>query len=236
MKETVKGAEERFLECLDKLSVRHHLYSVWRDFVTMSACAISNMVDSHHFDQREEMYLDAMRKYDKDEQWLFPRMLALLTRECYERPEQDFLGRIYMERGLNSSSDQVFTPFHVCQLAARVSLIHVLDMIDRDGYISIVDSCCGSGAFLIASVQVAHRRLVEAKIDPQDKILAIGRDIDETVALMCYIQLSVLGMTGYVEVGDALAESPVSCWYTPGYLCSAFNGDHHQSNNMRTEI
>ena len=51
-----------------------------------------------------------------------------------------------------------------------------------------------------------------------------GQDIDETVALMCYIQLSLLGVAAYIKVGNALTEPMTTAdllenyWFTPMYF------------------
>lgn len=41
----------------------------------------------------------------------------------------------------------------------------------------------------------------------QNDVLFVGQDVDRVVALMCYIQLSVLGCAGYVAIGNSLTNS-----------------------------
>ena len=50
-----------------RLSERHGRHEVWSDFVTMSACALSNAGDKRFFQEREEMFLAAVKRYTKDE-------------------------------------------------------------------------------------------------------------------------------------------------------------------------
>ena len=76
----------------------------------------------------------------------------------------------------------------------------VPDLIEKHGFISVNDSCCGSGAMLIAFA----RNCQEDDIDFQRKVLFVGQDIDPVVARMCYVQMSLLGMPGYVVIGDSL--------------------------------
>ena len=51
-----------------------------------------------------------------------------------------------------------------------------------------------------------------------------GAWIDETVALMCYIQISLLGVAGYIKVGNSIADPMTTdddkskYWYTPMYF------------------
>ena len=58
----------------------------------------------------------------------------------------------------------------------------------------------------------------------QNHVLVVGQDIDFTVAMMCYIQLSLLGVAGYIKVGNSLTEpmttddTTKNYWFTPMYL------------------
>lgn len=96
--------------------------------------------------------------------------------------------------------------------------------LEKQGYITICDPCCGAGGMLIAAVNSVKKKLRSTKWNAQDCMLMIGQDIDEIAALMCYIQLSLFGMAGYVKVGNALTE-PISehdtmdqYWFTPMYF------------------
>ena len=58
----------------------------------------------------------------------------------------------------------------------------------------------------------------------QRYLLVVGQDIDETVALMCYIQISLLGLAGYIKVGNSITD-PITTdhdkskyLYTPMYF------------------
>ena len=45
-----------FLNEFNKLTRTHRPFDVWRDFVIMFACAISNPLDKFHYKDREERY------------------------------------------------------------------------------------------------------------------------------------------------------------------------------------
>ena len=68
-----------------------------------------------------------------------------------------------------------------------------------------------------------------AGLNFQNHILVIGQDIEELVALMCYIQISLLGVAGYVKVGNALTEpmtygdSMENYWFTPMYFSDVWH-------------
>ena len=74
------------------------------------------------------------------------------------------------------------------------------------GAITICDSCCGAGATLIAGVHAARKQLEKENLNYQNHVLVVAQDIDEIVALMCYIQLSLLGVAAYIKVGNTFTE------------------------------
>lgn len=222
--------KKEFLRVFNQLTNRHRSWDVWRDFIVMYACALSNPVDKQHYDEREALYLRTIKKYNKQEQPLFSELAAHTVMALEENPEQDFLGNIYMSLNLgNQHNGQFFTPYHVCELMAEVSMQDSVLKIEKEGYITINDPCCGAGATLIASVHAAKKRLEKAGYNYQNHVFVVAQDIDMTVALMCYIQLSLLGVAGYVKVGNSLTDpittnnSTENYWYTPMYFFPAWS-------------
>ena len=142
-----------------------------------------------------------------------------------ENPEQDFLGSIFMELNLgDKSNSQFFTPYHVCELMAKVTEEDVAAVVKEKGYITINDFCCGAGATLIAAINEARKQLEKVNLNFQNHVLVVAQDIDEIVALMCYIQLSLLGVAAYIKVGDVFTQ-PMSTddngenyWFTMMYF------------------
>lgn len=223
-------SKKEFLRVFNQLSNRHRSWDVWRDFIVMYACALSNPVDKQHYDEREALYLRTIKKYNKQEQPLFSELAAHTVMALEENPEQDFLGSIFMSLNLgNQHNGQFFTPYHVCELMAEVSMWDSVLKIEKEGYITINDPCCGAGATLIAGVHAAKKRLEKAGYNYQNHVFVVAQDIDMTVALMCYIQLSLLGVAGYIKVGNSLTDpittndSTENYWYTPMYFFPAWS-------------
>lgn len=217
--------KKEFLRIFNQLTNRHRSWDVWRDFITMYACALSNPVDKEHYDERESLYLRIIKKYNKQEQPLFSELAAHTVMALEENPEQDFLGSIFMSLNLgNQHNGQFFTPYHVCELMAEVTMQDVVSKIEKDGIITINDPCCGAGATLIAGIHAARKRLEKAGYNYQNHVLVVAQDIDMTVALMCYIQLSLLGVAGYIKIGNSLTDpitendSKENYWFTPMYF------------------
>lgn len=106
---------------------------------------------------------------------------------------------------------------------AQMQTDTAMERIERDGWISANDPACGGGATLIALADA----LIQRKVNYQQTVFFVGQDINATTALMCYIQLSMLGCAGYVIIGDTLrapdtASAPVApeganVWKTPMY-------------------
>lgn len=183
-------ARKEFLKTFRKLTYRWRSWDVWTDFVTLVACTISNTVDKLHYEEREASYMRIITKYSKDEQALFPELFAQLVLALEDNPEQDFLGDIYTELGLNSDDHkQYFTPYHICHLMAELTFGDLAKEVEEKGFVTIHDTCCGAGATLIAAANVAKVKLGKADLNFQNHILITGQDIDPLVTMMCYIQL-----------------------------------------------
>lgn len=200
--------KKEFLEVFKKITYHHRAWDVWRDFVIMFACSLSNSVDKSHYDEREKRYLKTIKRYSKTKQALFPELVAHTVMALEKNQEQDFLGDIFMSLNLgNGANGQFFTPYHVCDLMAKIAMGEdVAHQVKEKGYIALHDPCCGAGATLIAGIHEARRQLEKEEMNFQNHVLVVAQDIDEIVALMCYIQLSLLGVAAYIKVGNSLTE------------------------------
>lgn len=228
-----KTARQKELEKLyNKMCGRYSRYEVWQDMVWMVATAISNAVDKRYFDQREANYMRIVQKYSEDEIRVFPEFFTHIVMGMEENPDCDFLGELYMDLELgNKHAGQFFTPYSVCQLMAECSIDddYLKKQLEKDGWISVNDCACGAGATLVAAAN--HFRKIG--INYQMQALFVAQDVDATVALMCYIQLSLLGCAGYVVIGNTLTEPQVGsvllgedsprCWFTPMYFHEAWS-------------
>lgn len=105
--------------------------------------------------------------------------------------------------------------------------------VDRNGTHYYSDPTCpkcgGTGATLIAAVHAAAKPLSEAGFNWQNHVLVTAQDIDYTVALMCYIQLSLLGVAAYIKIGNTFTEPMSSTdtlenyWFTPMYFSGVWS-------------
>lgn len=227
---TVRDTHQKaFAKIFDSLVGRYSRWQIWQDFVVMSACSVSCMVDKSHAEKREEMYRQIAGKYQDDELQAFSHMLAEVVIGMERNPNQDFLGELYMNLELgNSQAGQFFTPYDVCRLMASVTMgVDLKEQIERHGWVAVNDCACGAGATLLA----AANEFRSQGINYQTRVLFVAQDVDCIVGLMCYLQLSLIGAAGYVEITNTLTNPTVTVgkgaliprtgpnvWYTPMYF------------------
>lgn len=212
---------KEFEDLYYSLAQRHGREEVWRDFITMSACSISNAVDKRFYDQREKMYMDAVKRYMPEEAKKIAEMFALVVMSLTQRPNQDFLGETFSALALhNEWKGQFFTPYHVGAFMAAVNIEPAKEQLNDKDLITVSDCCCGAGCLLIAFANEA----MKAHLDFQNRMLFVAQDLDYVAGLMCYIQLSLLGCKAIVKIGNSLTDPFVEgdmekdcVWLSPMY-------------------
>lgn len=217
--------QKNFLKIFNGLTGKHSRWEIWEDFVTLTAIEISNSTDKVNATERTKMYQTIISKYSAKERDGMAEMLAEVVMGMEQNPDQDFLGSLYMMCELgNDHAGQFFTPYDVCRCMVEISG-ESNPAAENAGFFSVADPACGAGALLIAFANLCRRK----NICYHDKVLFVAQDIDLTVGLMCYIQLSFLGCAGYVVIGNTITEPSTAydhrgllpagpqsrIWYTP---------------------
>lgn len=231
-KATDNDYKKRFMNGFKMLCNRKSSYTVWSDCMALFAITLANtsilpLAKEEPFKSvytgREKEYLRIINSYEKKEQKLFPQMFALLVEELELHPNQDLLGSLFMELGIsNKHAGQFFTPYSVCELMSGVTINkkQLAKDVHNKGYVIINDCACGAGATLISATE--HCKSMFKKLNYQDHVGVVAQDIDITCVHMCYIQLSLHGLSGYVVHGNALTEPEVTdlhrIWFTPMYF------------------
>lgn len=218
--------QQQIVKMLQSMDGKHNLWEVWQDFILMMATSIANKFPGPFWQEREDSYLKAAKKYSAKELASFAEMYAYVVDGLEKDPEQDFLGSLFMALELGSHwKGQFFTPYDICRMMAWVAGVdRVAEEIKTKGWV---------GATLIAFAN----ECVKAGVNYQQKILFTGQDLDRLAAMMCYIQLSLLGCPGYVVIGDTLSHPATAydknallptigqdVWFTPMYYSDLWTG------------
>ena len=197
--------KKEFRALMDQFAFRYSRWQVWNDFLSLSAISLANVVPTPEKKRREERYRSIMDGYREEEREIFPQMLGIVVQALSDDPEQDFLGSMYHHLELQQEQKgQFFTPYHICEFMAEIQFAGdgKERQMEERGCISVNDPACGAGAMLIAFANVAKKH----GINYQERVLFVAQDIDRTAAMMCYIQMSLLGCPAVVVIGDSLAK------------------------------
>ena len=231
---TVRGADARgFVKAFNSICQWNGNWERWNDMVHLFAIELVNTVDLNHKDARNRDYIRIAEKYKPEEFKGFTELFCILVESLERNPFQDFLGSMYMQLDMGSKwHGQCFTPFGVCQAMASMAMPEemVKQQLQERGWISINDCACGAGATLIAAAE----RLFQMGVNYQQQALFVAQDLDTTVAMMCYIQLSLLGCAGRIRIGDTLTDPETGplligdggpkTWYLPMFYDSVWCG------------
>ena len=200
----------------DKLTKRHNPHQIFNDFLELSSLAISNSVDYSNYKAREDRYIEISRKYTSDEIKIFTEILAKLTIEL--KNPRDVLGEMlmYLEEG-NSKKGQYFTPFHISLLTASLGFDE--EKLKSDGLLTVNEPSCGGGALIIALYTIMKNK----GYNPQKQLRVFSGDLDLKSVFMCYIQLSLLGISAVIHYSNAMNGEVFSTWITPGFYTLGAN-------------
>lgn len=203
----LREEQKEFQKIFSGLCETKSSWQVWSDFVECAAISISNAVDheSKASQEREARYMRVMKTYRETEQRCFGQLFVIVAEALEANPDQDFLGELFMALELgNHWKGQFFTPYCVCKMMAAMQIGGSEEAIERRGWVGVMDPACGAGALLIAA-----RNVFASKGIGYRQTLFVCQDIDHVAALMCYIQLSLLGCAGYIVIADSICNPTV---------------------------
>lgn len=209
-----------FIKIIENLSGRYSVRTVFSDFVTMCSIATSNALNMNS--ELEAEYMSIAKKYSQDQFKLFAKMNAILVKEL-ETNMRDFLGDVFMKLKVANNKDQYFTPLNIGTLLDRITATE-----NDENIITVLDPTCGSGVLAIAKA----KNLLEQGINYQIHLRADMTDKERLVLLMCYLQLSLLGIDAVCKVGDSIEGTVDEVWRTPMWY---WHVDERRTLNTFTE-
>lgn len=200
------------IDLLESCDAKHNICEVFRDFITMFAISIKN---AYHYSQDDEnRYLEIAKKYSEQELKKIVKMCGkLLYIYSNENEMPDILGEIFSSIGAYSKEkSQIFTPRHIAGAMAAFALQEIVE--NKDRYITIIDSTCGSGVLGIGAVDYLKKK----GVDYRKKVIVKAKDIDSICFYMTYVQLSLYNIPGVVILGNSLTNEEEKVFYTPAFF------------------
>jgi type I restriction-modification system DNA methylase subunit len=193
-------SKNEFQKRIHSMAGKYSAYEIYMDWIESAALATQNTLSLFHDKNwlaREEKYFNIMKKYTHEERIELIEMLSYFCEELENNP-RDVLGEAFMSGGMGAdSAGQFFTPYHISQSMAELSLQNY-----NGGVIKINEPSCGSGGSIIALAM----KLKEKGIDYQKVMKVVAQDLDWKCVYMCYLQLSYLGIDAICVQGNTLIE------------------------------
>lgn len=144
-------------------------------------------------------------------------VFALLSSVVYDDGVfNDYLGELFMKCNQgNKNTGQFFTPYHISEFMAQITLMEQSINLKQDKIITICDPCCGSVGMVLAAMDVLKN---EYKINYTMNSFVECADIDIRCVHMAYLQLSLAGVPAIVKHMDSLTQEIWSVWKTPAFI------------------
>ena len=204
---------QTFISLFNSIARHKHRYSVFTDFVFMSAIAFHNAICKNEALEKE--YLEIVGKYSKAEVNSFCELLGNFIVLMDAEP-RDILGSLYMELELgNTNNGQFFTPHEISLLMAKIVYGDVLEGMKDSSkpFITVSEPACGAGGMVLAFANEMRKQ----KVNPAEKMFVQCTDIDRVAGFMCYLQLSLWHIPAQVIIGNTLTMEWREIYYTPAY-------------------
>lgn len=208
------------IKAIKNMSSSRQTYQVFQDWLELSAISISNSVDWTHSTEREEQYLQIIKRYTSEERKQLTEILALLIRDMTAEVNCgspcDILGEVFHGLELhNKYHGQFFTPFHICEFMGQIVIDDSLkEVVEKQGYVSVCEPCVGSGGMVIGFAAAMKKN----NFNYQQDLCVTACDIDLKCVHMAYLQLSLYGIPAIIIHGNSLSMEEWSKWYTPAYM------------------
>ena len=209
------------LKLLDKGTYKTNRYELLSDIFQCGAIAISNKFDIPQAEEREKKYLNIIKKYDKDMQYLiaeiFAKIYLLLTSQI-DYGFADYIGELYMKSETSSkNAGQFFTPYCISKACAETTInsSQVEQYIKDDKILTLNEPACGSGGMIIAAIDTLYNKY---DFNYSRNLFVECSDIDARCVYMTYLQLACTGVPAVIYQRDTLTLQTWQRWETPAYI------------------
>jgi type I restriction enzyme M protein len=204
---------KNFDSLFQKIGIRHDYISVFDDFLTVFICCFG-------FGTNEELYLQTIKKYSREELEILARMMGELLRIYSEAKAKnrwvDPLGDFYeflSSQSKKSALGQFFTPPALCDM-----MVKMVD--DGEWGKTVNEPCSGSGRMVLAFNQSTKGNYYVCQdLDPMcTKMTAINlcmHEIKSEVHCMDTLKMSDIRFSFYINYELWKLETPHIIMKTP---------------------
>ena len=208
---------DQFIQTFNQINYGQSRYDTFKDFVSMSAFSLHNAVRPS--ESLESEYMTIVSKYSEDDRSRLVALFVMLVELLNETPK-DILGELFTSLNIgNKHTGQFFTPSHISEFMAEISLNSLDTVIADRGFITASDPACGAGSMILGCLKV----LLNKGYNPQFHLWVQCVDIDRLCALMCFLQLSLWNVPAQVIVGNSLTMETREVFYTPAHYLGCWN-------------
>ena len=189
------------------------MFELWDAFITSFAAMLASG-SGNECDWLIERAAGSTGRITKRAAEDVPKLYDPVIQAFEDNPFQDLLGDVYMRLNLgNKNTGQFFTPYNVAHAMAELSADEdaITKQINECGYVTMNEPAAGGGANVIAMAHV----MKEKGINYQRHLWFVAQELSELTALTCYVQCSIIGMAGVVQIGDTLRMDFHHALYTP---------------------
>lgn len=214
---------DEILKLLEKGLYKVNAHEFLSDVFECGAIVISNRFDFIHYEQREQRYLQIIKKYDKAMQQLiaeiFAKIFVLLSQQINSCIGfNDYLGELYMKsQTSNSKAGQFFTPYCVSRLCAETTIDEkkIEECIEQDKILTLNEPACGAGGMIIAAADVLYYKY---HFNIARNFFVVCSDIDTRCVHMTYLQLGLAGIPAVILRQNTITLETWERWETPAYI------------------
>lgn len=205
---------------LSKLKDSYTLYEVFNDFIEIVSASLSNSYDKIHFEERENKYMEIIKRYNTSEldsmASAFSSLIIEMESSVSNGHLKDILGDTMQELDLcNERNGQIFTPPSISKLMSQLLLSNnIKKSIEENGYVSILEPAVGSGVMVLSFAET----MKALNYNYQSQLFAGVIDKDRKSALINHIQLSLYNIPAVIIWGNTLSGKEYERWYTPNYV------------------